>query len=201
MTNPGVNTALLYRFFVKLDFRDKNKAGFTKIIGVLVAYLFANTLLSFGNYAGFDEFSYVILSMSTNVFLLAFVVMNDFVNLFVGKGEGEAIQSLPVKEENIFFARFFAAYTMIAFFAVSIILPQIYFFSKYDAGLLSVILFILCIFLFNIFFISFLVMIYTLVLRYAKKTAHFFIYTVNIFFLVYVFYSTSLKGKAASLGK
>lgn len=186
---------------MKLDFRDKKKAGFKKLIGVLIAYLFANTFLSLSNSSFFDEFSYVILSMSTNVFILSFVIINDFINLFAGKEEGEVIHSLPIRSENIFFAKFFAAYTLILLYAAAIIIPQIYFYTFYDSSLSSVLLFILCTFLFNLMMISFLVFIYTLILRYLRKTAHIFVYLINIMFLVYVFYSTSLKGKASSLGR
>lgn len=201
MTNPAVNTGLLYKFFVKLDFRDKKKAGFKKLIGVLIAYLFANTFLSFSTSRSFDEDSYIILSMSTNVFILAFVVINDFINLFTTKDEGEVIHSLPIRSENIFFAKFFAAYTLILFYAASIIIPQIYFYTAYNSNILPIVSFVISLFLFSVLIISLLVLLYTLVLRYFTKAAHIVVYVVNILFLIYVFYSTSLKGKASSLGR
>lgn len=195
------NTSALYSLFIKMDFRDKKNSGFKRLFGILIAYLFANFVLSFSTYSNFDRESFIVICMSTNAFFLAFVILNDFVSLFLKKGEDEFINSLPVKEERIFFSKFFAAFTFISFYAVAIVIPQLIFYYRYTESISSVALFVVSVFLFNIFIISLLVILYTFVLRFFSKVSYLFIYSINIIFLLYIFYSTSLRGKAYELGK
>lgn len=201
MSKGKVNTKALYSFFLKLDFRDKRNAGFKKLIGVLVAYFFANFVLSYSNFRNFDEMSYVILSMSTNAFFLSFILLNDFIGLFLTKDDNEVIYALPVSRESIFYSKFFAAYSFISFYAAAIILPQIFFYYKYNESAASVAIFVLCVFLFNLFIISILAMLYTVILRWFVKASHPFIYLVNIVFLVYMFLSSTVRVKALDEGK
>ena len=195
------NTSVLYSLFVKMDFRDKKNSGFKRLFGILIAYLFANFILSFSTYSNFDRDSFIVICMSTNAFFLAFVILSDFVSLFLNRGEDEFINSLPVKEERIFFSKFFAAFTFISFYVVAIVLPQLFFYYRYTESVSSSALFVVSVFLFNIFIISLLVILYTFVLRFFSKVSYLFIYSINIIFLLYIFYSTSLRSKAFELGK
>ena len=195
------NTSVLYSLFVKMDFRDKKNSGFKRLFGILIAYLFANFMLSYSSYSNFDRDSFVVICMSTNAFFLSFVILNDFVSLFLKRGEDEFINSLPVNEQKIFFSKFLAAFTFISFYAVAIVLPQLFFYYKYTGSPSASAMFVVNVFLFNIFIISLLVILYTLVLRFFSKVSYIFIYSINILFLLYVFYSTSLRSKAYDLGK
>ena len=199
--NSKVNTRALYSFFLKLDFRDKRSAGFKKLIGVLIAYFFANFVLSYSNFRNFDEVSFVILSMSTNAFFLSFILLNDFIGLFLAKDDNEIVYSLPVSRESIFYSKFFAAYSFISFYAAAIIIPQIIFYYRYNESIASAALFVFCVFLFNIFIISALAILYTMILRWFVKASHPFIYLVNIGFLVFMFYSSTIRVKALGEGK
>lgn len=196
-----VNTRALYSFFLRLDFRDKRSSGFKKLIGVLIAYFFANFVLSYGNYKNFDEVSYVILSMSTNAFFLSFILLNDFIGLFLTKDDNEIIYALPVSRESIFYSKFFAAYSFISFYAAAITIPQIIFYYRYHESIEGAALFVLCVFLFNIFIISILAILYTVILRWFVKASHPFIYLVNIGFLIFMFYSSTIRVKALDEGK
>ena len=196
MADKKVNNGALYSLFLRLDFRDKRKSGFKKLVGVLIAYFFANTALSFGNFTNFDEVSFVILSMSTNAFFLSFILLNDFISLFLGKEDNEIIYSLPVSQENIFFSKFFAAYSFISFYAAAIVIPQVIFYYQYNESIGGTALFILCVFLFNVFIISLLAILYTIILSRFVKISHLFIYFVNVCFLLFVFYSSTIRAKA-----
>ena len=201
MQSGKVNTGALYSLFLRLDFRDKRSVGFKKLIGVLIAYFFANFFLSFGNFRNFDEVSFVILSMSTNAFFLSFILLNDFISLFLVKSESETIYALPIKQEDIFLSKFFAAYSFMVFYAAAIILPQVIFFYQYNENIIGTLAFLYSVFLFNIFIISCLALFYIFILRYFVKFSYTFIYMINICFLVYVFYSSTVRGRAMGEGR
>ena len=72
----------LFSLFSKLDYRDKNNSGKKKMAGIMIAYLFSNSILSYNFHFIFDEKSYVILTFTSCLFMSAFIVLNDFENLW-----------------------------------------------------------------------------------------------------------------------
>lgn len=195
------NIQKLTRIFLKLDYRDKENSGKRKLTGILIAYFFSNLFISFNNYRNFDETSFVILALTTNVFLLAFVILGDFSNLFFTKTHYELLSSLPVKDSEIFISKFISAFGYISFFSAAIIAPQAIFFFQYGGSIAALFLFLAVCFLFNIFFISILLLFYALAISYLQERSSIFVYIVQFGFVIFVIFSSSFSSKAALEGK
>ncbi len=191
----------LFRLFVSLDFRDKNKNGKKKFIGLMVTYLFTNGILSFNNFNGFNEFSFAALSFSINIFFISFVVLNDFDNLFLAKNYFEGLINLPLKQKSFFTAKFASASLMIlAFFVVSSI-SQLIFFYVYTGSIEKVALFLLCSLLFNFTFMGILLSLYVIVLNAFAEKSNVFVYVLQMIFFFFVMYSSTASSKAFRAGK
>jgi hypothetical protein len=191
----------LFGLFLSLDFRDKDKNGSRKIIGILVAYLFTNSFLSFSNFMGFNEYSFAILSFSINIFFIAFVVLNDFDNLFLAKNHFQGLTNLPVKQGSFFAAKFVSASLMIfAFYFVSSV-SQLIFFYFYNYSLEKVVLFFICSLLFNFTFMGFLLFLYVIVLNNFTGKSNLIVYILQFVFFLFIIYSSTFSAKAVKLGK
>jgi len=191
----------LFRLFVSLDFRDKNKAGKKKIIGLLTTYLLTNGILSFNNYNSFDEFSFAVLSFSINIFFIAFVVLNDFDSLFLAKNYLEGLINLPIQQKDFFTAKFASASLMIfSFFLVSSV-SQFIFFYVFTHDVSKVILFFICSLLFNFTFMGFLLFLYVIILNKFTGKSNAFVYVLQVIFFAFVMYSSTASSKAFKLGK
>ena len=122
------NTLPLFLLFQKLDYRDKDNSGFKKLAGIVIAYLFSNTMLSFSFSLVYDERSFVIMSLTSNLFLLTMIVINDFNNLFLATGSIDILRSLPIKIGQVFSAKFLSAVVYLLIFIIAASVPQIIFF-------------------------------------------------------------------------
>jgi hypothetical protein len=191
----------LFKLFLSLDFRDKDKAGKKKIIGLLTTYLLTNGILSFTNFNGFNEFSFAALSFSINIFFISFVVLNDFDSLFLAKNYFEGLINLPLEQKDFFIAKFCSASVMIvAFFMVSSV-SQMIFFYVYTGDIIKVALFLICSLLFNFTFMGVLLYLYVLVLNKFAGKSNAFVYVLQIIFFAFVMYSSTASSKAVKLGK
>jgi hypothetical protein len=76
----------LFALFQKTDYRDKENSAKKKLTGVLLSFLFANTILSYNYYVTFDEKSFIILAYTSNLFLLALIVLTDSKTSFLHQG-------------------------------------------------------------------------------------------------------------------
>lgn len=191
----------LLSLFVKLDFRDKDKSGIKKIIGLLVTYLLTNFILSFTNFNGFDEFSFALLSFSVNMFFISFVVLNDFDNLFLSRKYYELLITLPVRQNNFFAAKFVSASLMIfAFFFVSSV-SQLVFFYISSESIGRVILFFMASLLFNFTFMGVVLLVYVFIVNRFADKSNLFVYGLQFLFFFFVMYSSTASTKAFKLGK
>ena len=143
----------LLSVFLKLDYRDKENSGKKKVFGILLAYLISNTFLSMNYYKTFDELSFVVLSFSTNAFLLSFIVLNDYSTLFFSKSHIDTISSLPVSNSELFLSKFISAAIYIFFFSVAVLIPQVVFFNLYSREFSLTILYLFTNFL-SVLFLS-----------------------------------------------
>jgi hypothetical protein len=191
----------LLSVFLKLDYRDKEKSGKKKLIGIVLAYLFSNTFLSMNYYNTFNEQSFVVLSFSTNAFLLSFIVLNDYSNLFFSKSHIDTISSLPVSNSELIFSKFLSAGIYISFFSIAVLIPQAIIFSLYDNNINEIVLYIFTNFLFSFFLIGTILLIYTAAIYYLTEKANILLYLLQFTFLIFVMYSTSLASQAVSLKK
>lgn len=195
------NFKKLFRLFLSLDFRDKDKSAKKKIIGLFVTYLLTNGILSFTNFNGFNEFSFAAVSFSINIFFIAFIVLNDFDNLFLAKNYFEGLINLPLKQKEFFTAKFASASVMIfSFFLVSSV-SQLLFFYVYTGDILKVALFLVCSLLFNFTFMGLILFLYVMILNKFTGKSNVFVYVLQIIFFAFVMYSSTASSKAVKSGK
>lgn len=190
MTNQTRN---LFSLFSKLDYRDKDNSGKKKMIGILIAYLFSNTILSYNFHFIFDEKSYIILTFTSCLFMSAFIVLNDFENLFLANRSCDVLLSLPVKSSELFMSKFLSALLYILFFVVSSAVPQTIFFHLSDYNVIRTLQYTLTNIMFCFSVLCILVLFYTLILKHIPGKANLILNFIQIVFFVFIFYSTSLS--------
>jgi len=149
----------------------------------------------------FDEQSFIILSFSTNAFLLSFIVLNDFSNLFFSKSHIDTISSLPVSNTELFLSKFISAILYISFFSLAILIPQLVFFNFYEGDIVKTILYLVINLLFSYFLIGVILLIYTAAIYFLTEKANVILYFLQFTFFVFVMYSSSLTSQAVMLGK
>jgi hypothetical protein len=186
----------LIKLFIKLDFRDKDNSGKKKLIGILIGYLFSSTAISFNYFITFDEISFAILSFTVNIFLLMFVVLTDYNNLFFSKNSIDVIKNLPVEQKDLFLAKYFSAILFVFVIAVTSILPQIIYFYFYEYSILRTLVFLVLNLSFIIFATTLIIILYTILLKYISGKSNYLIYIFQIFFVGFVMYSSSLASKS-----
>ncbi len=194
-------TLNLFSLFQKLDYRDRESSAKKKIFGILVAYLFANTILSYNYFISFDEHSFIILAFTSNLFLLALIILTDFDNLFLASRSMEVLITLPVSSSAVFKAKFLSAIIFLLFFMLSSSLPQIIFFYFFSGDLLRTVFFLVSNLLFCYFSSGILILIYVFALKYFKAKASLVLNLLQILFFVFIFYSSTLASKAVSVPK
>ncbi|MFA5404843.1 MAG: hypothetical protein WC358_07915 [Ignavibacteria bacterium] len=188
-------TKILIGTFSKLDFRDKENTGKKKFLGILLSYLFANSVLSLNNFLTFNKESFIILSFSTGVFLLVFIILNDFGNLFFSKRHFDVINSLPLCDADIVLSKFVSAFIYLLVYTFIIAIPQVTFFCFYATGVLEIILFFFAN-LFSLFFITGIILIlYTVSYRMFSKNSNLILYFLQFVFFFYVIFMSSLASR------
>ncbi|MEO8446462.1 MAG: hypothetical protein ABI528_03155 [bacterium] len=187
-----------FSLFQKLDYRDRENSGKKRLAGILAAYLFSNTILSYNFSITFDERSFVILSLTSSLFLLSLIVLTDFANLFLSAREIELFKTLPVKRSEIFTAKFLSAFAFLLFFILSASIPQAVFFYLMNQDVSMTIAFMLTEIIFGYFATGIIVLAYVLTLKLLKSKAGMMISIMQILFFVFIFYSSTLSSRGAS---
>lgn len=192
------DTGTLFSLFQKLDYRDKENSAKKKLTGILIAYLFANTILSYNYYTVFDERSYVILSLTSNLFLLALIVLTDFENLFLAARSIDVLRTLPLESSSVFKAKFLSAVIFILFFILSSAVPQVVFFYLTEYKLSRTLAFLLTDVMFGYFSLGILVLIYVFALKFFREKAALILNFMQILFFIFIFYSSTLSSRLRS---
>ena len=185
---------------LKLDYRDKDKAKSKKFFGILLAYIFANTALSFNYFMSFDAHTFIFFALSTNVFLITFLIINDFDNLFLAKNYFNSIIILPVTSEDFFKAKLLSAGIFISIMLSVVSIPQAVFFFNYDHNIIQTVLFLITNFIFILTFASLIVILYFFILEKYFNKASAFLYIVQMFFFGFIFYTNSITRTALNNG-
>ena len=188
----------LLSLFQKLDFRDKKNSGKKKLAGILTAYMFSNSILAFNYSQFFDEKSFIILTLTSNLFLISMIVLNDFDNLFLGTKSFEVLNLLPVNNSDLFFSKFISALVYLMFFMFAASLPQVIFFYFIEKIILKTILYFLANIIFCFFFTGVIVLLYMFVLNYFTRKAGLLLNIIQIIFFIFIFYSSSLSSKVVN---
>ena len=191
MTESSVKSLL--SLFIRLDFRDKKNSGRKKFTGILIAYLFSNTILSFNFYTFFNERSYIILTLTSNIFLFAMLVLNDFDNLFLGARNRDILLSLPLKSRDLFVSKFLSALFFLMFFLISATIPQIVFFHLISNDILKTALYLSANLLFGFSAAGIITIIYSLILIYFPKRAGLMLNLFQILFFIFIFIASSIS--------
>lgn len=182
----------LFDLFIKLDFRDKGNSALKKFIGILVAYLFANSVLSLNFLTVFDRESYMILTLSSGLFLIALLVLNDYDNLILALRSYPLISSLPVEGRSVFRGKALSALVYLIPFALVSSLPQSAFLYFYNESLVDSLLFFVTSFGFALIAAGSLIIIYSFVLLKIPGKATLLISLIQVFFFVFVFLSSTI---------
>lgn len=189
-----------FSLFQKLDYRDKENSGLRKITGIIIAYLFSNTLLSYNFSLLFDERSYIIMCLTTNLFLVSMIVINDFDNLFLSARTKNKLDSFPIKSADIFKAKYLSAVVFLFIFISVASLPQLVFFYLTVKSLSHTLSFFFVNILFCYFAIGLITLAYSLILLFLKKGSPVFLALFQVLFFAFVFYSSGAIGRNPDAG-
>ncbi len=181
----------LLGLFAKLDFRDKNNSGKKKFIGILIAYLFSNTLISFNFFSVFDRQSFMILALSSGVFLIVILLLNDFDNLILAGSSYSCISTLPIESSSFFKAKFISAVLFLLPFVLVSTLPQSIFFYFYNESVADFILFFIASFCFAMMTAATLIYLYSIVILKFKDKTLIVTGVIQFLFFIFVFYSST----------
>ncbi|MBN1632795.1 MAG: hypothetical protein JW917_01360 [Ignavibacteria bacterium] len=190
---------VLLKYFIKLDYRDKDKNTFRKFIGISVSYLISNTFLSLYYYMNFDSMSFAVLSFTFNSFLIVFISMGEYPQLFFAKEQFEIINILPLGLNAFIKSKFISALLYLLTFVLILSLPQSVFFFFFDGNFLSVIAFLLMNLSFTFFLVSVLLIIYSFALKFFSEKATVILFIIQLLFFALIMYSTSIGSRTAEL--
>jgi hypothetical protein len=186
-----INRSLL-DLFTKLDFRDKNNSGKKKFVGILLAYLISNAAISFNFFNVFDRQSYMVLTLSSGLFLMAILVINDFENLILAGSSQPSLSVLPLSSSSVFRAKILSAVMFISPFAVVSSVPQSVFYYFFERSMSDTLLYFIASFCLAMFAAFLLVFIYATVLLKFKERATMLLTFIQFLFFAFVFYSSTV---------
>lgn len=194
-------TKALFSLFQKIDYRDKDTAGKKKLYGILIAYVFSNTILAYNYFVTFDERSFVILTLTSNLFLIVIIVLSDFDNLLLANKSFEILTTLPIIAQQLFFSKFLSAVIFLMLFISASALPQIIFFYFIEHDFLKTAAYIFTNIVFSYFIIGVLIFIYGIVLNYFTSKASIVLAFVQVIFFIFVLYSSTLSSRLVATSK
>jgi len=194
----GVNTVLL-KYFIRLDYRDKEQNTFKKFIGIIIAYIIGNAGLSLNYYMNFDADSFSVLCFTMNTLMLAFISMGEYPQLFFAKEQFELIQTLPIEKNSFITSKFISAFLYLLSFAFILSISQSVFYFFYCMQTGTTVLFLVMNILFSLFFSSFLLIIYSIALKIFSEKGTYVLFFIQVLFFGVIMYSTSAGSEAAQM--
>lgn len=190
--------SLLFDLFRKIDYRDKENSGKKKLTGIIIGYIVSNTVLSFNFYSFFNEKSYIILTLTSNIFLIGIIVLNEFDTLFLAVKSYDFLITLPLRSRDIFISKFLSALIYLSSFIFACMLPQSIFFYFYEHDVFKTFLYAYVTFMFSFSIIVLLILIYLFILNVFKNKAHILLNLLQLLFFIFIFYSTTLSSRVKS---
>lgn len=189
------NNIILTKLFLNLDFRNSGDSGFKKLIGLIISYLFVNTMISVNGFQRYDLNVFMFMALTINLFLIGFLVISDYANLFFANKYSEVMKSFPVSEENIFVSKTLSAFAYLSVYPFVISLPPSVFIYFYNHSITDSLLFIFISFLFSYFIISLVFLLNSLVVIKSKGKSKILIFIFQIVFISIVFMINKYSGK------
>lgn len=189
------NNIILTKLFLKLDFRNSEDSGFKKLAGLIITYLFVNTIMSFSGYKQFDRDVFVFMSLTVNLFLIGFLVISDYSNLFFTNKYTDVLKSLPVSEENVFVSKITSALVYLSVYPLVMVLPPSVFVYFYNHSIADSLLFAFISFVFSYVIISLVFLLNSLVVIKSKGKSKILIFIFQVIFISFVFIINKYSGK------
>lgn len=181
------NNIILSKVFLKLDYRNSEDSGLRKIAGMIITYLFINTMISLSNYQKFDINAFIFSSLTINLFLLGFVVVSDYTDLFFSPKHALVLAGLPVKEENVFVSKIFSAFIYLSVYPLVVSFPPAVYVFFYNYSISESLLFVLISFLFSYFVIGFIFLVNSIIIIRSKTKNRILIFIMQILFVAFIF--------------
>lgn len=191
------SSKILFNLFLKTDYRDKEKTAYKKLTGIFISYLFANSFIGWSNYMRFDEYSFVVLAFSINIFFITFVSLTEYADMLFSKRQMDIFTALPIKSTAIFNAKLKSATAYIGVFCVSLVIPQAVFVYMYDHDITRTILFVILCFAFTLSILYLILLIQTAAIMIYKKQSGYLQYILQFLFIFFIIYTSSLSSKAS----
>lgn len=181
------NSIFLTKFFLKLDFRNSEDSGMKKFASMMITYLFINTMVSFSNYERFDINGFIISSLTINLFLIGFVVISDYAELFFSPKHSELLKSLPIKEETIFVSKISSAFLYLSVYPLVVTLPPAVYVYFYNSSAADSLMFIIISFSFSYFIIAFIFLVNSLFVIKTGSRSRIMILFLQVLFIAFIF--------------
>jgi hypothetical protein len=195
------HSKILFGLFLKTDYRDKEKTAYKKLTGVFISYLFANLFIGWSNFIRFDEYSFIVLAFSINIFFITFISLTEYADLFFSKRQMDVFTALPLKDNEIFKAKLKSATAYISFFCISLVIPQSVFVYLYSHDIIRTLMFAVLCFAFTLSVLYLILLVQTFVIIISKKQSSYIQYVLQFIFIFFIVYTSSLSSKAGLEGK
>ncbi len=192
------NNIKLSKVFLKLDYRNSEDSGIRKLTGMIITYLFINTMLSLGNFQKFELNSFIFSSLTINLFLVGFVIVSDYADLFFSPKHSLALASLPIKEENIFVSKISSAFIYLSVYPLVVSFPPAVYVYFYNHSISESLLFVLISFLFSYFIIGFIFLVNSIIIIRSKTKSRVLIFFMQILFVFFIFSMNKYSANNAS---
>ncbi len=192
------NSILLTRLFLKIDFRSRDKAGLGRLAGLIVTYLFANTLIANNNFLRLDKQSFVFASLTVNLFFVAFIIVSDYAQLFFDRKHTGILSVLPLKQQDVFSAKVASAFAYLSVFPLIVSLPPSVYVYFYDKNPLDCAEVFISSVLFAYFITALVLLSNSIVVYIGKGKNKILIYIFQILFVLFVFSMNSITGRMSA---
>ncbi|MFA7359539.1 MAG: hypothetical protein WC139_00735 [Candidatus Kapaibacterium sp.] len=192
------NNIILSKVFLKLDYRNSEDSGTRKLTGMIITYLFINTMLSLGNFQKFELNSFIFSSLTLNLFLIGFVIVSDYADLFFSPKHTLSLASLPIKEENIFVSKISSAFIYLSIYPFVVSFPPAVYVYFYNYSISESLLFVFISFLFSYFIIGFIFLVNSIIIIRSKTKNRILIFFMQILFVFFIFSMNKYSANNAS---
>jgi hypothetical protein len=189
------NNIVLTKMFLNLDFRNSGDSGFKKLIGLIITYLFVNTMMSFSSFTQHNRDVFVFMALTVNLFLVGFIVISDYSNLFFTNKYTDVLKSLPVSEENIFVSKVMSAMAYLSVYPFVMAVPPSVFIYFYNHSIADSLMFALISFVFSYFIISLIFFLNSLVVIRSKGKSKILIFVFQMVFISFIFLMNKYSGR------
>lgn len=144
-------------------------------------------MISLGNYQKFDVNTFIFAALTINLFLLGFVVVSDYSDLFFSPKHSLALAGLPVKEENIFVSKVSSAFIYLSVYPFVVSFPPSVYVYFYNHNLVDAFTFLLISFLFSYFVIGLVFIVNSSIIVISKSKSKILIFLMQILFVAFIF--------------